>query len=228
MPDERQPAAGARAAAWPARGRGGESRWYITVKRAADVLLAAAGLLVLALPMLAVAAIIRMESEGSPIFRHRRVGQHGREIWLYKFRSMREDRRPIEEILTPEQLRQYRTEFKIEGDPRVTNVGKVIRRTSIDELPQLINILKGDISIIGPRPITEEELRNYGAARDALLSVKPGLTGYWQAYGRSDVGYGDGRRQEMELFYARNRSPAFDARIFFKTIVAVIAGRGAR
>lgn len=103
-------------------------------------------------------------------------------------------------------MEQYIKEFKIDDDPRVTNIGAFLRRTSLDELPQLLNVLKGDLSIVGPRPIVEKETEMYGEQIAKFLSVKPGLTGYWQAYGRSNISYENGERQRMEMYYIENRS----------------------
>ena len=114
----------------------------------------------------------------------------------------------------------------MEKDPRITWIGNILRRTSMDELPQILNIIKNDMSIIGPRPVLNEETLLYGKDRDTLLSVKPGLTGYWQAYARNDVGYADGRRQAMELYYIENRSLKFDTKIFFATIGRVLSRKG--
>jgi lipopolysaccharide/colanic/teichoic acid biosynthesis glycosyltransferase len=169
-----------------------------------------------------------MESGGFPVYTQRRIGKNGKEFKLYKMRSMYARSGSIEEILTAEQLEQYCREFKVDDDPRVTRVGRIIRKYSIDEIPQLINILRGELSIIGPRPIVKEELGKYGEQGGEFLSVKPGLTGYWQAYARNNAGYEDGRRQEMELYYIKNRSPGLDMKIFFKTVQSVMKAHGAR
>ena len=134
----------------------------------------------------------------------------------------------LEKMFTPEQLEEYKKECKLENDPRITKVGKIIRRFSIDELPQLITVLQGNMSLIGPRPIVDLEAEYYGDDLDAVLNVTPGLTGYWQVNGRSDATYESGRRQELELFYVRNQSVKLDIEIFFKTIITVLGGRGAR
>ena len=134
----------------------------------------------------------------------------------------------IEKILTPEQLLQYRTEFKIDNDPRITKVGNFLRKSSLDELPQLINILKGDISIVGPRPIVEREIVIYGKDTAKLLSVQPGLTGYWQAYARNNATYESGERQKMEMYYVEHQSLWLDIKIIFKTFSSVLKGSGAQ
>ena len=128
-------------------------------------------------------------------------------------------------ICSSEQKAEYERNFKLENDPGVTKVGKFMRRTSLDELPQLFNILKGDISIVGPRPVMEIETEIYGNYRDMLLSVKPGLTGFRAANGRSCTSYA--RRRAMEICYIKNRSVCFDLKIILKTITSVFKGEGA-
>jgi lipopolysaccharide/colanic/teichoic acid biosynthesis glycosyltransferase len=133
----------------------------------------------------------------------------------------------LEKILTKEQLEQYKKEFKIENDPRVTRIGGMLRRTSLDELPQLINILKGELTLVGPRPIVEKETEIYGDRLGEFLQVRPGLTGYWQAYARNRATYESGERQEMELHYAGHSSLWFDIKILCRTVIAVIRKDGA-
>ena len=126
---------------------------------------------------------------------------------------------------TPEQMKEFKENFKLENDPRITKVGNFLRKTSLDELPQLVNILKGDLSIIGPRPVIDEELEKYGSNKEKFLSVTPGLTGYWGANGRSCTSYE--KRMEMELYYIDNLSWKMDIKIFFKTIISVLKKEGA-
>ena len=127
---------------------------------------------------------------------------------------------------TPEQMKEFKENFKLENDPRITKVGKWLRKTSLDELPQLINILRGELSIIGPRPVIEKELEKYGNNKEKFLSVTPGLTGYWAANGRSDTTYE--QRMQMELYYVDNISFKLDLKVFFKTIISVLKKEGAR
>ena len=122
-------------------------------------------------------------------------------------------------------MEEYKKNYKLSNDPRVTKVGKFLRKTSLDELPQLINIIKGDLSIIGPRPVVAEELKKYGENASKFLSVTPGLTGYWAANGRSCTSYE--QRMQMEMYYIDNLSFKMDAKVFFKTIEAVIKREGA-
>lgn len=206
-----------------------ERRGYAFVKRAFDIVGSLCGIVVLLIPMTIVAFLVFIEDFHSPFYIHTRVGKNGKKFGLIKFRSMMANPPKLEDILTQEQMEQYKKEFKIDNDPRITKIGNFIRKTSIDELPQMLNILKGDMSVIGPRPLVEKEIEaNYSDSKDVLLSVKPGLTGYWQAYARNNVGYENGERQKMELYYVYNRSIWLDVKIFFKTIVSVLKNEGAQ
>lgn len=131
--------------------------------------------------------------------------------------------------LTDEQRQQYITEFKIDNDPRITPVGNFLRKTSLDELPQLFNVLCNDMSLVGPRPLIESEIQTYYADMfDTLLSVKPGVTGYWQAYARNNATYQSGQRQQMEMYYVNHASIMLDIKILFRTVVSVLRKDGAK
>ena len=198
---------------------------YRIVKRTTDITLSAIAM-VLLLPVLAIIAIaIKLDSKGPVFFKHTRIGKDGKIIKIYKFRSMVENAEDLIKNFTPEQMKEYKENYKLSNDPRITKVGKILRKTSLDELPQLINIFKGDLSIIGPRPVVADELKKYGPNIDKFLSVTPGLTGYWAANGRSCTTYE--QRMQMELFYVDNLSFKMDAKVFFKTIESVVSGRGA-
>ena len=198
---------------------------YRIVKRTADVTLSAIAM-VLLLPILAIIAIaIKLDSKGPVFFKHTRIGKDGKIIKIYKFRSMVDNAEDLINRFTPEQMKEYKENYKLTEDPRITKVGKFLRKTSLDELPQLINIFKGDLSIIGPRPVVADELKKYGPNIDKFLSVTPGLTGYWAANGRSNTTYE--QRMQMELFYVDNLSFKMDAKVFVKTIESVVSGRGA-
>lgn len=201
---------------------------YLIIKRMFDIILSVIGLIVLSPIFLVVIICIISEDGGNPFYGHVRIGKNGKKIRIYKFRSMKNIDVDIEKILTPEQLLQYRTEFKIDNDPRITKVGNFLRKSSLDELPQLINILKGDISIVGPRPIVEKEIKIYGKDTAKLLSVQPGLTGYWQAYARNNATYESGERQRMEMYYVEHQSLWLDIKIIFKTFGSVLKGSGAQ
>lgn len=198
---------------------------YKVVKRIMDVILSSIALVVLS-PIFAIIALaIKLESKGPVFFKHTRIGKDGKIIKIYKFRSMVENAEDLIQKFTPEQMKEYKENYKLADDPRITKVGKILRKTSLDELPQLINIVKGELSIIGPRPVVQKELEKYGPNAQKFLSVTPGLTGYWAANGRSCTSYEE--RMEMELFYVDNLSFKLDVKVFFKTIEAVIKREGA-
>lgn len=199
---------------------------YIKIKRVIDVILASVALILLS-PLFAIIAIaIKIDSKGPVFFAHKRIGKNGKIIKLYKFRSMVINAEELIKSFTPEQMREYKENYKLTNDPRITKVGKFLRKTSLDELPQLINIINGDLSIIGPRPVVADELETYGVNKDKFLSVTPGLTGYWAANGRSNTTYE--QRMEMELYYIDNLSLKMDIKVFFKTILSVVKKEGAR
>lgn len=198
---------------------------YIVIKRLMDVVLSTIGLIILSPIFLIIALVIKLESKGPVFFKHTRIGKDGKIIKLYKFRSMVENAEDLIKKFTPEQMKEYKENYKLTDDPRITKIGKFLRKTSLDELPQFINIIKGDLSIIGPRPVVQEELEKYGDNAMKFLSVTPGLTGYWAANGRSCTSYE--QRMEMELFYVDNLSLKMDIKIFFKTIISVLKREGA-
>lgn len=197
------------------------SRWQAVVKRGLDLVLAAIALLLISPVLLVIGLLIKMQDGGPIIHRRRVVGPKG-EFDAFKLRSMRVD---ADQILQrdPKLRAEFEQNFKLKSDPRVTPLGRVIRRLSLDELPQLINVLKGEMSLVGPRMVTPEELQKFGEARWIFRCVKPGITGYWQVYGRQQVSYI--KRVEMELFYVEHRSLLLDLKILVKT--PLIAARGA-
>ena len=216
------------------------SWWYRFGKRCFDLVASLFASILLLIPMAVIALVVVCKDFGSPFYIQKRVGKGRKELRLYKFRSMKKDADHLEEMLTPEQLEEYHREYKLEDDPRLLGYkkpgdaqkcfGATIRRTSIDELPQIpFNILlRGDMSVVGPRPILPEELEeNYTPEEQAvLLSAKPGLTGYWQAYARNNATYASHERQDMELYYVRNRSFGLDIKIILHTVVAVLKKAG--
>lgn len=200
---------------------------YSTIKRIFDLGFSLTALLVLfPLQLVICLAILFEDHSDSPIYRSERIGKNGRPFLIYKFRSMKKDADNLEDMLNAEQLEQYRKHYKVDNDPRITKVGRFLRKTSMDELPQLFNILRGDLSLVGPRPVLLEETYKYGSDRDKFLSVIPGLTGYWQAYARNDADYESGERQRMELFYIDHRSFILDLKVIGKTFGAVIKKTG--
>ena len=166
---------------------------------------------------------------GKPVYKQKRVGKNGKTIYLSKFRSMVKDANNFEKYLTPEQMEQYRTEYKIDNDPRITKIGKFLRKTSLDELPNIWAVFTGKISVVGPRPLIREEIdEKYGKDGAKLLSVKPGLIGWWAVNGRSNTTYTSGERQALELYYAEHCSFGLDTKIFFKAIGKVFKRDGAK
>lgn len=198
---------------------------YKCIKRGMDIILSLIALIILMPIFVIIAILIKLDSKGPVFFRHKRIGKNGNEIKIYKFRSMVPEAEDLIKTFTPEQMNEYKENYKLQNDPRVTRIGRILRKTSLDELPQIINILKGDLSIIGPRPVIESELEKYGRNKYKFLSITPGLTGYWQANGRSTTTYEE--RMKMELYYIDNMSIKTDIKIFFKTIISVLKKEGA-
>jgi exopolysaccharide biosynthesis polyprenyl glycosylphosphotransferase len=195
---------------------------HLLCKTLLDYTLTAAALLCLMPVFVALAIMIKRDSTGPVFYRRRVVGQGKREFDAFKFRTMRiEGNR----LLTPEQQQELEEQGKLKDDPRVTKAGTLLRRYSLDELPQLINVLRGEMSLIGPRMITMPELVKFGKWQHNLATVKPGLTGLWQVSGRSDLSYED--RVRLDMHYIRNHSIWLDIQILFQTIPALLTGRGA-
>lgn len=208
----------------PAPKRGGLG--YLFVKRAFDIVFSGLVCAVGIVPSAILCAIICADSPGSPMFRQERIGLRGKKIYIFKFRSMVSDAHEHpERYMTPGQLEVWKREQKLDNDPRITRVGRFLRRTSLDEIPQFINVLKGDLSVIGPRPVTESETYEFGNARNEFLSCKPGITGWWQVTERNEAIWENGSRQLLELFYVRHASFALDMRIFVRTFKAMGRGR---
>lgn len=204
------------------------SRLYAITKRTIDIIGAIVGL-ILSSPLFLLMSIFYLfgDSKGPILFRQVRVGKNGKKFYIYKFRSMVVNAE--EKLKADKELYQkyLRNNYKLEPheDPRITNLGRFLRKTSLDEIPQLINVLKGEMSLVGPRPVVEEELKEYGSDISKFLSVKPGMTGYWQVSGRSAVGYPE--RVDIELHYIENQSLLFDIAILIKTVWEVLLKRGA-
>ena len=198
---------------------------YISLKRVADILISSLALVVL-LPFIAIISVlIKIDSKGKVFYKQTRIGKNGKYFTIYKFRTMVSDANNFSKYFTKEQMEKYKINYKLDNDPRITKMGKILRKTSLDELPQLINILKGDLSIIGPRPVVDGEIEKYGLNKNKLLSVTPGLTGNWAANGRSCTSYEE--RMKLELDYVENISFKMDMEIFFKTIISVLKRKGA-
>lgn len=199
---------------------------YRFVKRAFDIAFSALVIAVLVIPVAILCLVIVLDSPGAPFFRQERIGKGGRPIHIWKLRTMVADAHENPgRYMTGEQLETWMREQKLDDDPRVTRVGRLLRRTSLDELPQFVNVLVGDLSVIGPRPVTLEETYEFGNERGELLSVRPGITGWWQATERNAATWANGRRQELELYYVRHASLALDARVFALTLRAMFVER---
>ena len=198
---------------------------YMTVKRTTDVTLSSLALIVLMPLILCIGLIIKLDSKGSVFYKQKRIGKNGKYFMIYKFRTMVSDASNLKKYFSEEQMKEYRENYKVKNDPRITKIGKILRKTSLDELPQLINIIKGDLAIIGPRPVVDNEIDKYGIYKDKFLSVTPGLTGNWAANGRSCTSYDE--RMKLELEYVDNISLKMDMQVFFKTIITVLKKEGA-
>lgn len=197
---------------------------YIYLKRFFDVILSLIGLIVLAIPFLIIAAFVKFCDGGPVLYTQERVGKDGRRFQLYKFRSMYVDADKLLEKLK-EQNEVTGPMFKMKNDPRITSVGRFLRKTSLDELPQLWNVLRGDMSLVGPRPPLPREVAKYSEYDLQRLWVIPGCTGLWQATERNNVGFEE--MVELDLEYIQKRSLLFDAKIILLTVVAIIHPNGA-
>ena len=204
---------------------------YRCIKRCFDIFNSFLAILLLSWLLIIILIVQLIYTKGHPIFHDVRIGKDFKTIKVLKFRTMYYDAETnIDKYLTPEQKEEWLRERKIDKDPRITPIGKVLRKTSLDELPQLFNILFGSMSFVGPRPMTEYEVVHgfNEEEQKILLSVRPGLTGYWQVYGRSNVEFASGKRQALEMEYFSKRSLWMDLKILFLTIPAVLQGKGAK
>ena len=199
---------------------------YRIVKRILSILCSVISIIVLSPLFIIISLAVKISSKGSVFFIHERIGFQGKKFKLIKFRTMVDNAEDMIASFNPEQKKEWEENFKLKDDPRITKIGKFLRKTSLDELPQLINILKGDMSFVGSRPIVEDELSWYGDNKEKLLSVKPGLTGWWAVNGRSDVPYPE--RCDFELYYVDRVSFGFDLLILVKTLGAIVRKDGAR
>ncbi|MCR5185105.1 MAG: sugar transferase [Bacilli bacterium] len=203
---------------------------YAFIKRTFDIVSSFLAIILLSLLLIVLALLVKLSSKGPVLFKDVRVGKKGKTIKVLKFRSMYIDAEErLEKYLTPEEIEAWEKERKITNDPRITKVGKFLRKTSLDELPQLFNILFGSMSVVGPRPITKKELDdNYTAdEQKLLLSARPGLISNWGVNGRSEVLFSDGKRQQLELEYFKKRSLWYDLKLIFKAIGVVFSSKGA-
>ena len=197
---------------------------YEVIKRIIDIVASFTGLIVLSPLMLVVSILIKLESKGEVIFKQKRVGLNGKEFYMYKFRSM---------VINAEELKaelESQNEmsgpmFKMKDDPRITKIGKFIRKTSIDELPQLINVIKGDMSLVGPRPSLPKEVEEFETWMRERLEVKPGLTCIWQVSGRNNIDFEDWMK--LDIKYVRERNFWLDIKLILKTILVLFGDENA-
>lgn len=201
------------------------ARSYLVMKRAIDIIGSFCGLVVLSILFVIIALLIKLEDpKGKVFFKQLRVGKDGKEFYMYKFRSMASDAEErLKELLALNEVSGAM--FKMKDDPRVTKIGKFIRKTSVDELPQLFNVLRGDMSLVGPRPPLPREVEEYSAYDRQRLLVTPGCTGLWQVSGRSNVGFDE--MVELDLEYIKKRSLLYDFKIIIKTILVLFGSKNA-
>ena len=203
--------------------------FYLTIKRLFDIIVSGISLILLSPLFLIIGIMIKMDSKGKVIFKQKRIGKHGEPIYIYKFRTMTPNAEEVLEKMlkeNPDIYEEYTTNKKLKNDPRVTKFGNILRKTSLDELPQLLNILNGDMSIVGPRPVIDSEIEKYGDLKEYFLSVIPGLTGWWACNGRSCTSYDE--RKRLELYYIQHRGIMLDLKIIFKTFTSVLKRDGAK
>lgn len=202
---------------------------HIPLKRIFDIFFSSLVMLFFSPLMLLVAFIIKISSPGKVFFSHERIGRGGKKFRCYKFRTMYPDAEErLKEILkeNPEKLREWSQNQKLKNDPRITPIGEILRKTSLDEFPQFWNVLKGDLSVVGPRPVVESEIiDHFGPKAEKILSIRPGITGIWQVSGRSDTCYQT--RILLDEKYVDQRSMLFDLILIIKTIPSVVLFKGA-
>ena len=197
---------------------------YEVIKRIIDIVASFTGLILLSPLILIVSILIKLESKGEVIFKQKRVGLNGKEFYMYKFRSMVINAEELKEQLES-QNEMSGPMFKIKDDPRITKVGKFIRKTSIDELPQLINVIKGDMSLVGPRPSLPKEVKKFEQWMMERLEVKPGLTCIWQVSGRNNIDFEDWMK--LDIKYVRERSFKLDIKLILKTVLVLLGDKNA-
>lgn len=198
--------------------------YYYVIKRTTDILASLIGLIILSPVFLIVSIAIEMDSKGPIIFAQKRIGKNGKVFRMYKFRSMVSNAEKLKKKLLKEN-EMSGPMFKIKNDPRVTKVGRFIRKTSIDELPQLVNVLKGDMSLVGPRPNLPKEVEQFSNFQKLKLMAKPGLTCYWQVMGRNDIDFEDWMK--LDVKYAEDRNVIIDFKLILKTFKVLFGDKHA-
>lgn len=206
---------------------------YLFFKRVLDIVVSFISIVFLMVTLIfpIISVLVLISTRGKVIFKDERMGLNKKKISIYKFQTMFSDAETnLDKYLDENQKKKWQKERKLDDDPRVTKLGKFLRKTSLDELPQLFNILGGSLSLVGPRPITKQELESNFTEyeQNQLMKVKPGLTGYWQVKDRSLATYESGERQKEELYYLPRRGLWFDFKIILLTIPAIFKGKGAK
>ncbi|WP_368031189.1 undecaprenyl-phosphate galactose phosphotransferase WbaP [Arcobacter sp. s6] len=197
------------------------------IKTIFDYIVSYSSVLILSPFFILLYCLVYMDTKGKPLFKQRRIGQNGKSFNIYKFRTMViNSDEVLQELLdnNPEIREEWEKDFKLKDDPRITKLGNFLRKTSLDELPQLINVLQGKMSLVGPRPIIDKEIPKYGEYFEYFKAVKPGITGLWQVSGRNDIDYDE--RVQLDVWYVRNWSVDIDFIILIKTIVVVLSRKG--
>ncbi|MDK0862108.1 sugar transferase [Clostridium perfringens] len=200
------------------------SRFYLFLKRFMDIFVSILGLILLSPILIVVSVLIKLDSKGPVFFSQKRVGLHGKTFNMYKFRSMVVNAEEIKDKLK-EQNEMSGPMFKMKNDPRITKIGKFIRKTSIDELPQLLNVLKGEMSLVGPRPSLPKEVKEFEPWMLERLEVKPGITCYWQVMGRNSIGFREW--MELDVKYVHERCLSLDLKLIFKTFFVLFGDENA-
>ncbi|MBZ9609313.1 sugar transferase [Clostridium estertheticum] len=198
---------------------------YKGLKRCFDFISSLIAIIVFSPLFLVLGIVVKLDSPGPVFFGHIRLGENGKKIKVYKFRTMVINAEEILKNMSADMKQEFEENFKFDNDTRITKLGRFLRKSSLDELPQLLNILIGNMSVVGPRPIVEKEIRKYGIYGEKLLTIKPGLTGNWQAGGRSDTTYEE--RVQLDMGYIDERSFLMDIKIILKTVFVVFKKEGA-
>ena len=200
-----------------------KSLYYRFFKRFLDIVVSILLIIILSPIFCIIAILIKLNKRGPIIFLHKRVGKNNKRFLCAKFRTMHPESEYILERLVSQNEKikeEYFKNFKIINDPRITNIGKILRFTSLDELPQLFNVLRGEMSLIGPRPITDDEIKKYGSSFQEVFSIRPGMTGLWQVSGRNKLSYK--RRVMLDLIYVKTFNPIMDIGILLRTVGVIL------
>lgn len=202
---------------------------YRFIKRTFDIIVSGFSIIILSPIFLVIALLVRLDSKGPAIFKQKRIGKNGQAIYIYKFRSMVINAEEVLEKMMEDNesiRKEYLENKKLENDPRITKIGNILRKTSLDELPQFINIFNGDMSFVGPRPYLHREIDDMQPHYESIIKMTPGLTGLWQVSGRSDISFKE--RCELDTKYYQIKGLKTDLKIMFKTFEVVLLKKGAK